>query len=204
MTTVSTERSFGTASAAAALFVAFVTPTPTISTAFSSQSTPTPRAFSSFANASDRRERQLGSSVSDVFDSSTQDFSSGASATRVTSDAEIVIGALRDWRGLSENWDGDGAAAPVNTSIDDAVSFLRLSGDGAKAPEPSMNANGHAGLIWDDATSYAEIEFLGSARLAYYIKSKDDIHKGVISFNQEQIPDILASLLAFEQGKKHA
>jgi len=117
------------------------------------------------------------------------------SAMRPTTALEKVVGELRRWSFLKANWDGEGAAAPALESLRNAESFVRAYGDIGEVPEPMLNANGRAGLFWKLNGLYADLEFLGDSRLAYYIERNGDKHKGVTQFNPEEVPALFQLLL---------
>lgn len=114
---------------------------------------------------------------------------------RPTTEIEKVIGELREWSFLKENWDGEGAYSPSISSIKQAVEFVRLISDNAALPEPTMLASGHVSLYWNIQNLYADIEFLGDQRIAYFIKNNEDKHKGVLSFNAKKMPPVLSTLV---------
>lgn len=116
---------------------------------------------------------------------------------RPTSAIEERIGQLRGWSLLSSNWDGEGSPQPNAKSIETAVRFIRLIGSTAlNLPEPMLFSSGRAGLYWDDAGVYADLEFLDDEKVSYYIETSDQgKHKGVASFNSEQIPAVFKALL---------
>lgn len=116
------------------------------------------------------------------------------SAARETTESERVAGELRRWGMLESDWDGEGAATPDRNSISSAITFLHLAST-KELPEPMLHANGHAGLLWRSDDLYADIEFLGNARVAYYIERGQGKHKGVVSFDRKKIPDVLATLI---------
>jgi hypothetical protein len=115
--------------------------------------------------------------------------------SRQTTPQEALIGDLRAWFSLPENWDGEGAARPSRTSIQDAVSFARLLDANFHEPEPMLLANGHASLFWDKPGLYADLEFLGNQRVAYFIEKNKDKHKGVVKFELEKIHGVFQNLL---------
>jgi hypothetical protein len=114
--------------------------------------------------------------------------------TRATTPKEQLIGELRGWRQLSSRWDGEDAEAPEPQSIDDAVKFARMLGSQADA-QPMLHVNGHAGLFWRDDDLYADIEFLGSGRIAYFIEKNGDKHKGMVNFVAKEMPNLFKALL---------
>ena len=118
-----------------------------------------------------------------------------AEFTRSTTTREQLLGEIRSWALLEADWDGEGAAAPIAICIKNAVSFIRLLPDYISLPEPMLHASGNAGLFWGDGGIYADIEFLHSGRIAYYIEQNGDKHKGAINFDSENLPPIFSVLL---------
>ena len=102
---------------------------------------------------------------------------------------------LHSYANLEDNWDGEGAAAPIVDCIKNAVSFIRLLPDNIPLPEPMIHASGHTGLFWGDGGIYADIEFLHNGRIAYYIEQNGDKHKGAINFDSEKLPPVFSVLL---------
>jgi hypothetical protein len=58
-----------------------------------------------------------------------------------------------------------------------------------------LHVNGHAGLFWRDDALYADLEFLGSGRVAYFIEKNGDKHKGVVNFVAKEMPNLFKALL---------
>lgn len=114
---------------------------------------------------------------------------------RPTTEAERVIGEIRDYTLLSENWDGEGAAAPVRASLADAAVFVQMLGAEVTVPEPMLFASGRAGLFWDDEGLYADLEFTGEGTVTYYVERDGGKHKGVAPFAGEAVPEVLRLLL---------
>jgi hypothetical protein len=114
---------------------------------------------------------------------------------RPTTSREKLIGEVRRWGLLNANWDGEGAAPPVASSLKEAVSFVNLLDEADTLPEPMLHASGHAGLFWKDDSLYADIEFLGNGRIAYYIEYHGDKHKGVLGFDSKKMPAVFPALL---------
>lgn len=116
--------------------------------------------------------------------------------TRSTTDYEKIIGEIRSWILLENDWDGEGARQPSEKSIKDAVSFMHLIKESVELPEPMLHANGNVSFYWNDKGFYADLEFLGNGRIAYFIKTKnDDRHKGTLSFNSIEVPAVLSTLI---------
>lgn len=115
-------------------------------------------------------------------------------SSRETTPKEHAIGELRRWKFLVAGWDGDQAQAPVPASLQDAITFARLLPDSATA-EPMLHATGRAGLFWRENDLYADLEFLGSRRIAYFIEHNGDKHKGVVNFDATEMPAVLEAVL---------
>ncbi len=115
---------------------------------------------------------------------------------RPTTQFERTIAELREWHDLGDNWDGDGATPPIVSTLKQAEKFTGLLGDNISAPVPMLNATGRAGLFWNIPALYADLEFLPDNKIAYFIEKNGDKHKGTITFQEEKLPTVLASLLA--------
>lgn len=113
-----------------------------------------------------------------------------------TSEAERIVGELRRWRMLGTNWDGEGAATPNGRSIREAVAFVGLLEPQNHLPEPMLHASGNAGLFWKAGSRYADLEFLGDGKVAYYIEREQGKHKGVVKFDKEKMPAVFEALLS--------
>ncbi len=180
---------FGTADAAKALLVlALTTPAPTVSA--TAPKIPDQQARLASVSASRSLITGANSRASTVV-------ANGASykdIARPTTQLEKLIGELRELNFLKADWDGEGAAAPSVLSLKEAVSFARLL-DGIALPEPMLLASGHTSLYWNEGDLYADIEFLGDGRIAYFIKKHGDKHKGVLAFDSQKMPAVFQTLL---------
>lgn len=114
---------------------------------------------------------------------------------RLTTQHEKLIGEIRGWSLLVADWDGEGAAAPSAQSIKNAVAFVRLLSD-VTLPEPMLLASGHIALYKNENDLYADIEFFGDGRIAYFIKRNGDKHKGVLIFDPQKMPAVFPALLS--------
>lgn len=143
------------------------------------------------------RKKAGESSVSDIeFVSATnEDYFYYLAADRQTSPVEKLVGEMRRWSLLSADWDGEGATAPLLNSARQAVTFVRMLSDAIPLPEPMLHANGRTGLYWNDGQLYADLEFLGDGRMAYFVERKGDKHKGVLKFNASEMPSLFSTLL---------
>ncbi len=126
----------------------------------------------------------------------SRDWSSLTYVQRDTTEIEKIVGALRSYILFHDNWDGEGAKAPSESSIKQVVNFVRSIPDTLYFPEPMLNANGRPGLYWKERDLYGDIEFLENSKIAYYIEKYGDKHKGIINLNDKNIPPIFAILLS--------
>lgn len=114
---------------------------------------------------------------------------------RQTTPTEHVIGELRRWSLLTADWDGEGALAPIQSSVKAAISFACLL-SGRNDIEPMLHASsGRAGLYLKNNSLYADIEFYGDSRVAYYIERNGGKHKGVVNFDKKAMPPVFDALL---------
>ena len=115
---------------------------------------------------------------------------------RATTDQERLIGEIRRWALVGADWDGEGAASPTASSLDESVAFVRLLDNTIELPEPMLLSSGHAGLFWKADGLYADLEFLGDGRIAYFIEHEGvGKHKGVVKFDSEKMPAVFSALL---------
>ena len=113
---------------------------------------------------------------------------------RQTTSCEELVGEIRGWSLLGADWDGEGAAIPLYQSLKEAVSFVRLLGE-ISLPEPMLLGSGHAALYWNEDNVYADLEFLGDGRIAYFVKRHGDRHKGVLAFDSTEMPVVFPALI---------
>jgi hypothetical protein len=118
-----------------------------------------------------------------------------ATLVRETTDQERLIATLRHLEFNGPNWDGEGARAPITSSLRSASNFVCSLPPNAEMPEPLLHASGRAGLSWSRDDYYGELEFLDDGVVAYYFAIGRDKHKGVVSVNQRAIPTALEPLL---------
>lgn len=117
-------------------------------------------------------------------------------AERLTTTREKIIGEIRRWALLGNNWDGEGSELPVAASLKEAVAFVRLLGEYSSLPEPMLLSSGYAGLFWKNDKLYADLEFLSDGRVAYFIEHNGEgKHKGVLKFDSQKIPPVFLALL---------
>ena len=91
--------------------------------------------------------------------------------TRPTSDAETKLRKeLASYVRLADNWDGNGAKAPLQAAVNDALTFLGSRPEDIPLPYPEEGAEGDVGVYWDrsDANVFAEVTFEGDGTCAYF------------------------------------
>jgi hypothetical protein len=142
-------------------------------------------------DGADAQTSQSGLAISDYGDSIEQ-----WESVRSTTAQEILIGEIREWALFGADWDGEGAQAPNSASCRESVEFVRLLKSDGEMPDPMLLASGHAGLLWRQLGLYADLEFLGDGKIAYYIERNGDRHKGVVSFDKKTMPSVFAAILA--------
>lgn len=176
----------GTAAAANVFLAVSLAHAPTVGTL--------PSAYQAFVKSSPVRTYQ-GHQNSPTHSVTRDEFFDLTS--RETTAQETLIGTLRKWALLGQDWDGEGAAKPISSSIREAVAFVRLLADSKiEEPEPMLTASGHAALFWNTNELYADIEFLGNQKIAYFIKRNSDKHKGVVAFDSENLPIVFQALFS--------
>jgi hypothetical protein len=118
-----------------------------------------------------------------------------SAGTRETTEREHLIATLRQWESFKENWDGEGAKEPSLASLRAASRFACALESSDTIPEPQLHDTGRAGLFWDVAGLYADLEFLENGKIAYYIEREDGRHKGVVDFDGRRLPGVFRPLL---------
>lgn len=83
------------------------------------------------------------------------------------SDTELE---LRSYAQLGDNWDGEGAVAPSQTAIDDALAFLGQRPPDIPLPYPEEGKEGDVGVYWDNpkAKVFSEVSFEGDGTFSYF------------------------------------
>lgn len=115
---------------------------------------------------------------------------------RNTTEQEHTIAVLRSWEKYEQNWDYEGAKAPIPSSLRAASRFVCMLDDSFVMPEPMLHDSGRAGLFWGEDQLYADLEFLVDGTVAYYIERGERQEKGVICFDHHVIPEIFKTLLS--------
>ncbi len=77
---------------------------------------------------------------------------------------------LLSYAQLEDNWDGDGAKAPSQEAVNDALTFLDGRPTDTPPPYPEEGADGDVGVYWDfrHVNVFAEVTFEGDGTFAYF------------------------------------
>ena len=77
---------------------------------------------------------------------------------------------LLSYARLEDNWDGDGAKAPSQEAVNDALTFLDGRPGDISPPFPEEGTEGDVGIYWDfrHAQVFAEVTFEGDGTCAYF------------------------------------
>ncbi|MGY3238148.1 hypothetical protein ACVWZ4_001195 [Bradyrhizobium sp. USDA 4472] len=81
------------------------------------------------------------------------------------------IARLRDFRGYNEDWDGNGAAAPSQTAIDRAISYVAELEPWHPAPLTTLGRDGSAILEFEEDGMFNSITFLPDDNVELYSKA---------------------------------
>jgi len=116
---------------------------------------------------------------------------------RPTTALEQLVGEIRSYGVLGDNWDGEGAVRPSLSSIRGAVKFVHLMDPSIALPEPMLFASGRAGLFWNSQSIYADLEFTEDQSITYFVEHRGKgKHKGVVAFDSKAMPAVFATLLS--------
>ena len=71
---------------------------------------------------------------------------------------------------LDDNWDGDGAKAPSQQAVNNALTFLANRPADVPLPYPEEGTEGDVGVYWDNSSAhvFAEVIFEGDGTCAYF------------------------------------
>ena len=77
---------------------------------------------------------------------------------------------LASYADLGDNWDEEGAKAPTQRAVNDALCFLNRKPAGIPFPYPEVGAGGEVGVYWEDRKTriFAEVNFEGDGTYAYF------------------------------------
>ena len=71
---------------------------------------------------------------------------------------------------MDDNWDGDGAKAPSQEAVHDALKFLDGKPGDIPLPYPEEGSDGDVGVYWDirHVNVFVEVTFEGDGTCAYF------------------------------------
>ena len=91
--------------------------------------------------------------------------------TQLTLEAEFKLRQeLGSYVHLDDNWNGDGAKAPSEAAVNDALTFLNGRPTAIPPPYPEEGSEGDVGIYWDNSHAhvFAEVTFEGDGTCAYF------------------------------------
>lgn len=96
-----------------------------------------------------------------------------------------VLEQLEAMRGVKENWDGEGAAAPEGSIITAAVEFWQDLQRREELPQPYVTPNRVGGVLffWEFGPHQLEVEFLSpeKAEFLHLDRDTDEAVNGTLS-----------------------
>jgi hypothetical protein len=110
--------------------------------------------------------------------------------------ADNTVSQLIRFGHLSADWDGNGAAKPIEESLNDARIFVRSLAPESVVPMAALHADGHAVLLIKTDDAYAELEFLGGKAVGFYARKGNREWGDEFSVIGSTLPDEL-SLVGF-------
>lgn len=95
---------------------------------------------------------------------------SGCWTPRISGVESKLREELASYASLDDNWDGDGAKAPSQAAVKDALTFLNGRPADIPLPYPEEGMEGDVGVYWDNsnAHAFAEVIFEGDRTCAYF------------------------------------
>jgi hypothetical protein len=119
---------------------------------------------------------------------------------------------LMSYTTLHHDWDGEGALAPSQDAVSDALRMLEVAPMEVTAPKPMVLATGDVAIYWDFGDTYAEIGFDGSG--TYYAfgsaPGRDPVHLDDLPLAEDstssqcQFPLAILDILTWEPLKAAA
>lgn len=100
------------------------------------------------------------------------DVSTLATRDRLSKEEADLRAEIQAYTSLTDNWDGEGAAAPPAQAVRDAIAFLGGRPDGIPLPLPEVASIGDVGIYWDEDGIFAEVQFGGDRAYSYYAQRK--------------------------------
>ena len=99
-----------------------------------------------------------------------------------------VLDQLEAMRGVKEDWDGEGAAAPAQEIVTAAIGFWRNLQGREALPQPYVTPNRIGGVLffWEFGPHQIEVEFLtpDKAEFLHLDRDTDEAVTGTLSLEQ--------------------
>jgi hypothetical protein len=108
--------------------------------------------------------------------------------------ADRTVAQLLEFERLEADWDGHQAAKPLAFSLKDARIFIRALAPESIIPRPALHADGHAILFLRGPDKYAELEFLGGARIGFYARRGEREWSDEVFFDGCTLPEGLLQI----------
>jgi hypothetical protein len=108
--------------------------------------------------------------------------------------ADIAIAQLLRLEKFEADWDGSEAAKPLDYSLKDARAFIRKLSPDSAIPRATLHADGHAILFIQEQDLYAELEFLGTDKIGYYVRRGEQKWSDEFSFDGRSLPEGLSQI----------
>jgi hypothetical protein len=108
--------------------------------------------------------------------------------------ADLAVSQLILFEEFGADWDGNGAAKPINETLKDARSFVRSLSAESVIPRATLHADGHAILFVRGTDLHGEIEFLGGNKIGFYVRRGKDEWIDEIFFDGKSLPEGLSQI----------
>lgn len=103
--------------------------------------------------------------------------------------ADLVVAQLIRMESWDADWDGNGAARPLDFSLKAARAFVRALAPESLIPQATLHADGHAILFINSADVYAELEFLEGSQIGFYVRRGGEEWTDEIYFDGSTLPE---------------
>lgn len=117
---------------------------------------------------------------------SEQSGSAAENSRRALPEFLRIEAELSGYTDLDEDWDDAGAEPPSAKTIEIARSVLSFSSALGSVPKRSyVSPSGEVGLVWSNASGYADLSFLEDGTISYYVRSADGTQE---EYSESRLP----------------
>ena len=95
-----------------------------------------------------------------------------------------LLGRLRGYKLLDQNWNGYGGQRPSSVAVEDCIDFLRGLESSYILPKPMVGGDGEVGVFWEMENAYIEVGFRGKGFFEYLVSINGKDVEGVGLSNQ--------------------